>query len=75
MTDYHDMTDLRAMPSGLDCIAAAERCAANHENAAKEARRIRNREIRVWVAEHGPAATARAIGMPLPTVKAITGPR
>lgn len=71
MNDYADLDELRAMPPGLDRIAAAEGCIANHEDAVREARRIRDDGIRAWAAEHGPAETARATGMPLPTVKVI----
>lgn len=62
------------MPAGPERIAAADAYIVARQEAIKEARAIRNADVRHLVAEHGLAATARMTGMPLATVKSVRGP-
>lgn len=64
---------LRGMPPGPVRIAAADRYIAERETAIKDARAIRNADIRALVAEHGPAETARLTGLSLSTIKLVRG--
>lgn len=68
-----NLTELRDMPSGPERIAAADQYIAEREDAIKEARAIRNADVRALVAEHGPAAAARMTGLSLSTVKLVRG--
>jgi len=69
----HDLDALRALPPGPERIAAADAYIAECEEAVRQARTIRNGDIRVLVAEHGPAAVARMTGLSLSTVKLVRG--
>lgn len=68
-----NLTELRAMPPGSDRVAAADAYIAERESAIKEARALRNADVRALVAEHGPAVTARMTGLSLSTVKLVRG--
>lgn len=70
-----NLDELRKMRAGPRRIAAADAYIAEHDEAIKEARAIRNSDIREIADEQGSAATARLLGMPLATVKAIRGQR
>jgi len=64
---------LRAMPPGPERIAAADAYISEREDAIKEARAIRNADVRALVTEHGLATTARMTGLSLSTVKLVRG--
>lgn len=64
---------LRDLPPGPERIAAADAYISEREEAIREARAIRNADIRALVAEHGPAAAARMTGLSLSTVKLVRG--
>lgn len=64
---------LRALPPGVERVAAADAYIAEREEAIKDARAIRNADIRALIAEHGLAATARLTGLSLSTVKLVKG--
>lgn len=64
---------LRAMTPGPERIRAADDYIAQREEAIRDARRIRDDDIRALVAEHGPAEAARRSGRSLSTVKLVKG--
>lgn len=68
-----NITELRALPSGVERIQAADAYIAARETAIREARTIRDGDVRALVAEHGPAEAARRAGLSLSTVKIIRG--
>jgi hypothetical protein len=68
-----NLTELRALPAGAARVAAADHYIDEREDAIKQARAIRNADIRELVAEHGLAKTARLLDIPLSTVKAVRG--
>lgn len=67
------LAKLRAMPPGPARVRAIKEFIAMRDDEIKEARKLRNEDVRALATEHGPAEAARMLGMPLPTVKAIKG--
>lgn len=73
MTDVTGLDELRAMPPGPERVAAVQAWIPVQRDLIKQARRLRNADVRALCAEHGPAETARMLGMALSTVKSIRG--
>ena len=67
------LDELRRMAPGPDRIRAVGEYIANGEKKIAEARSIRDGDIRVLIAEHGPAEAARRSGLSLSTIKQVRG--
>lgn len=61
------------MPPGLDRIKAADAYIAEREKAIKEARTIRDADVRGLIAEHGPAGARDLTGYSASTIRVIRG--
>lgn len=68
-----NLQELRDMAPGPDRVAAADHYITERMEAIKEARIIRNADIRSLVAEIGLAKTARLLHMSPSTIKAVKG--
>lgn len=69
----HTLDELRKMAPGLARAEAIRDYIAAGEDKLREARRLRDADLRALTAEHGPAKAARLARVSLSTVKLAIG--
>lgn len=70
-----NLDGLRAMVPGVERLEAIAAYIAAGEEKIRDARGLRDADLRALAAEHGPAKTARMAGVSLSTVKLAVGRR
>lgn len=73
MTQPKNLDQLRAMKPGLDRIHAIAAYIEQGEARLRDARRLRDHDLRALAADIGPARTAREANVSLSTVKLAVG--
>ena len=68
-----NLDQLRAMSPGLDRIKAADAYIVEREQAIKEARAIRDGDVRELIDKHGPAGARDRTGYSASTIRLIRG--
>lgn len=68
-----NLDEFRRMSAGLDRANAIAAYIKAGEQKIREARRLRDEDIRALAAQHGPAKAARLLGVGLSTVKLAKG--
>lgn len=71
MSAPRTLDELRSVRDPLAQALAAKSYIERAEDAARQARRVRDAAIREYLKEHGPTETAKACGVSLATVKAL----
>lgn len=75
MTPPRTLDELRAIKDPAARVRAADQYIAMGEEKVREARRIRDNDLRALAEKHGPAQAARLSGRSLSTVKLARGRR
>ncbi|HTF54199.1 MAG TPA: hypothetical protein VK735_42705 [Pseudonocardia sp.] len=75
MTDHATLAALRSMHPGVERIRAIGDYIKQGEEQLREARKLRNADVRALVGDLGPAQVAKASGLSLSSIKSITRSR
>jgi len=74
MTEPMRLAALRSMPSGMERVRSLGDYIKQGEEQLREARKLRNADVRTLVGDLGPAQVAKESGLSLSSIKSIMRP-